>query len=202
MPQADRGHGLAVEEARELLFSVGKPENIQKASEEFYGRKQKGRMEGGHSLTIHRDFLSDLPAVLRVYIGCATHLYGDIENADLIKIHMRSGKVSLMRYDDFEGTPLPLLIERIKIKLREQEIDFFEYGDEFPPHPLFLKSKYIPVDYKNFKAQSKFDCAVSNLPWENIGVYGPSQKKIEEMLDMEKLKIKGFVLCKKKEGER
>ena len=39
--------------------------------------------------------------MLRVYVGCATQLYGDVEGVDLIKIHMTSGKVSLMKYDDF-----------------------------------------------------------------------------------------------------
>ena len=43
-----------------------------------------------------------------------------------------------MRYDDWEKDE-PLLMERVKIKLREQDIDFFEYGDEFEPTPLTNK---------------------------------------------------------------
>ena len=79
--------------------------------------------------------------VLRIYIGCATQLYGDIENFDLIKAHIRSGKVSLMRYDDWNKDE-PLLLERIKIKLRELDIDFFEYRGEFSPAPLLNKERY------------------------------------------------------------
>lgn len=58
-------------------------------------------------------------------MGCAAVLYGDYRNADLVKVHIGSGKVSLMRYDDFEGKALPRMVERVKIKLREQDIDYF-----------------------------------------------------------------------------
>jgi hypothetical protein len=50
-------------------------------------------------------------------------IYGDYHNADLIKIHVTSGKVSLVRFDDFEGKPLPRMVERVKIKLPEQGVD-------------------------------------------------------------------------------
>ena len=76
--------------------------------------------------------------MLRIYIGCAIQLYGDIEEMQLIKAHIRSGKVSLMRYKDWEKET-PLLIERIKIKLRDQDIDFFDYVGEYEPTPLLNK---------------------------------------------------------------
>ena len=92
-------------------------------------------MEDGHSFTFHKDHLGDLPAELRIYIGCATQLYGDIDDFQLIKAHIRSGKVSLMRYDDWNKEE-PLLVERVKIKLRELDIDFFDYSGNFKPTPL------------------------------------------------------------------
>jgi len=54
---------------------------------------------------------------------------------------MTSGKVSLMRYDDWE-TETPMLVERIKIKLRELDIDFFEYTGEYEPEPLTNRSQF------------------------------------------------------------
>ncbi|WP_256360247.1 hypothetical protein [Methylomonas koyamae] len=82
---------------------------------------------------LHTSMVQELPALLRIYIGCATILYGDIEQTDLIKIHIQSGKLSLMRYDDFEDQPIPRLLERVKINLREQTFDLYEYGEEFEP---------------------------------------------------------------------
>lgn len=46
-----------------------------------------------------------------------------------------------MRYKGWEKD-VPLLIERIKIKLREQDIDFFDYVGEYEPKPLLHKTIY------------------------------------------------------------
>lgn len=83
-----------------------------------------GEMNTGHSYIFHKKYLGDMPPELRVFVGCATQLYGDLDAIDLIKAHMTSGKVTLLRYDDWEKEE-PLLLERIKIKLREQDVDFF-----------------------------------------------------------------------------
>ena len=66
-----------------------------------------GWLEKGDLLQLYPSMVEQLPALLQVYIGCAAVLYGDYRNADLVKIHIGSGKVSLMRYDDFEGKALP-----------------------------------------------------------------------------------------------
>jgi len=46
-----------------------------------------------------------------------------------------------MRYDDF-SKDVPLLIQRIKIKLRALHVDFFDYGGKFEPIPLLTKKLY------------------------------------------------------------
>ena len=145
----------AIKEATDLLFSVGKANNIATACEEAHKALGCGLLEGHHSLTIHRSLVDQLPPILRVYVGCATQLYGDVEGVDLIKIHMTSGKVSLMKYDDFEGKPIPEMIQRVKINLREQEIDVFDYSGPYVPHPLYFKSKLIPQDFRNYAGTSR-----------------------------------------------
>ena len=147
----------AIQEATKLLFSVGKTETIKSECQKAHKMLDTGRMDGDHSWTIHIDYVNQLSPILRTYIGCATQLYGDLYEVDLIKIHMHSNKISLMRYDDFEGKPLPLLMERIKINLREQRIDFYTYGDKFKPQPLYLKSHYIGDGYSHFNEQLAFD---------------------------------------------
>ena len=131
----------ALEQARETLFSVGNPLTINEACIAAHKALECGYLEESHSYTFHKNYLGELPAILRIYIGCATQLYGDIDEFQLIKAHIRSGKVSLMRYDDWEKDE-PLLLERIKIKLRELDIDFFDYGGKFEPAPLNNKSVF------------------------------------------------------------
>lgn len=131
----------ALEEAREILFSVGNPIIIDTSCKDAIEILGCGHMEEGHSFTFHKDYLGNLPPELRIYIGCATQLYGDIENFQLIKAHIRSGKVSLMRYDDWDKEE-PVLQERVKIKLRELDLDFFDYIGKYIPTALTNKNIY------------------------------------------------------------
>ncbi len=131
----------ANEEAMRLLFSVGNPKVIGEKAVQAYEKYNIGELNQGHSWVIPKGLLQDLPPELRVYVGCACQLYGDLDEIHLIKIHFTSGKVSLMRYDDFEKE-VPLLIQRIKIKLRELHVDFFDYGGKFEPPPLLKKQIY------------------------------------------------------------
>jgi len=135
-------YNSAIEQATEALFSVGNPKLIEQECVNAYEILKSGEFAEGHSYTFDKRYLAELPPVLRIYIGCATQLYGDLDNIHLIKAHMTSGKVSLMRYDDWsKGTPL--LVERIKIKMREQDVDFFDYGGKFQSPPLANKDIFI-----------------------------------------------------------
>ena len=70
------------------------------------------------------------------YVGCALQLFGDAGAVHLIKLHLQSGKVTFLVYDDFEGTATSRLIERIKVDLPRLPVDFFYYVDEYAPQPL------------------------------------------------------------------
>jgi DNA phosphorothioation-associated putative methyltransferase len=134
-------YSVALDEASEALFSVGDPTVIQEACEQAFSALKSGEMNEGHSYIFHKDYLGDVPPLLRIYVGCATQLYGDLGDIQLIKAHIRSGKVSLMGYDDW-NKDAPCLTERIKIKMREQDVDFFDYTDKFVPPPLHNKLQF------------------------------------------------------------
>jgi DNA phosphorothioation-associated putative methyltransferase len=135
-------YSSALEEAKEALFAVGNPGVIAEACIKGYQTINCGELTHGHSFTFHKKYLGDLPPELRIYVGCATQLYGDLEEIQLIKAHITSGKVSLMGYKDWD-TDTPNLVERIKIKLREQNVDFFDYTGSFSPQPLDNKKVYL-----------------------------------------------------------
>ena len=131
-----------IEISNELLFSVSNTEIIENACLEAHEKFNCGYLESGHSYTFHKSLLSEAPIVLRVYVGCAIQLHGDLENIQLIKAHFTSGKVSLMGYSDWD-TDTPHLIERVKIKMREQDVDYFDYIDTFTPPPLLNKKDFF-----------------------------------------------------------
>jgi DNA phosphorothioation-associated putative methyltransferase len=191
------GYKDAIRDATDLLFSAGKTKNIAEACEASYPALGCGVLEDGHSLTIHRSLVDELPPVLRVYVGCATQLYGDIEAVDLVKIHMTSGKVSLMKYNDFEGKPIPEMIQRVKINLREQEIDLFNYSGPYTPHPLYFKSRFIPQSFKNYAAQLAFDRKLAELRCIDFSGFGPPCEELYAMLSRLGLAIYGFDLIRR-----
>lgn len=69
---------------------------------------------------------------------------------------MTSGKVSLMGYDEFEN-PIPYLVERVKIKMADQDVDFFDYVNEGKRPPLLYKSTLIPPEPETYKKQVSFE---------------------------------------------
>ena len=131
----------AREQGGTLLYSMAEPEIIYRACLEAQKKLPASELNGQHDLIFHRKYLNLCPKELRVYIGCAIQLYGDIDEVELIKAHIGSGKVSLMIYDDW-NKDVPLLKERIKIKLREQDIDYFDYVGEYEPKPLYNKNEF------------------------------------------------------------
>ena len=74
------------------------------------------------SLQLHGSLVERLPPLLRIYVGCASQLIGDVESADLVKIHLYSGKLSLMKFDNFSGCALPRMLERVKINFRVSKL--------------------------------------------------------------------------------
>lgn len=132
----------ALDLAKQALFELGDVEAIGRASREA-AEKGLGWLEDSQSLQLHISLIERLPMPLRIYVGCATVLWGDISTFDLVKIHIRSGKVTLLKFDDFENSPLPRLIQRVKVKLRDQDIDIFAYGTEYPSPLLYGNPKKI-----------------------------------------------------------
>lgn len=130
---------------KSLLFSLSDSEVIYKACVQAHKDLPASQLNGQHDLIFHKDYLNQCPKELRIYIACATQLYGELDNVDLIKAHIGSGKVSLMIYDDW-SKDVPLLKERIKIKLRDQSIDFFDYCAPYEPPPLTNKLDFIASD--------------------------------------------------------
>ena len=89
-----------------------------------------------HDLTFHQSLLGECLPLIRICVGCALQLFDDAGSVDLIKVHVQSGKVTFLVYDDFGGSQTPNLVERIKVDLPRLRVDFFDYVDEYEPQPL------------------------------------------------------------------
>ena len=155
--------------AEELLFAIADIELIEHQCVKAHSTLPASLMNKGHSLLLHKKFLQDLPLLLRIYVDAALQMYGELDDdIDLVKIHITSGKVTLMGYDDFANQAVPFLKERIKIKMAEQDIDFFDYVNENQRPPLLNKGAFIDEHFVNYKKQISFDKRLAKLLGFNL----------------------------------
>jgi DNA phosphorothioation-associated putative methyltransferase len=165
----------AQNEAKTLLFSIA---NVDKITEECFlaneylpASKLDFENEYPHALTFHKKFLDLLSPTLRVYVYAGLQLYGELEDIQLIKIHITSGKLTLLGYAEFDDSPLPQLTERVKIKMAEQQVDFFDYINVNKRPLLIDKIEFIDESFDDYKKQKGFNkklCKVLNLSKSTI----------------------------------
>jgi DNA phosphorothioation-associated putative methyltransferase len=135
------------EAATELLFKIADVERIEdeciSANEYLPASVIDEEFDQPHSLTLHKQYIDLLSPLLRVYVCSALQLYGELDDIQLIKIHIKSGKLTLLGYEGFETEEQPRLKERVKIKMAEQDVDFFDYVSHESTPVLEDKDKFI-----------------------------------------------------------
>lgn len=167
------GYQSALEDSQALLFSAGNPENIaQLCDETAFGYLDE------QALYVHRSLFGELHPVLRIYVGCAEVLYGDLKDIDIIKIHKRSGKVSLLKYDDFEAKPLPELQERVKVNLRRQTIEVFDHQSSEDHQLLYIKERYVADDHPTKANWEAFTRRLQGFGLDLETGYGPTKREL------------------------
>jgi len=185
----------ANKEALKLLIDSSSPENILKACKEAAAEGLGWLEENGHSLQLHSSLVERLPSVLRAYVNCGLILWDNISDFQLVKIHVTSGKLTLLKYQDFDSQAIPKLIKRIKINIRKLDYDVFEYEEpEYPPSALIFKSRYMHEDLQGFAEQILF--------YEQLEATGileelentTTLEKIQQKLNFIRLEISGLNL--------
>lgn len=180
------GHKAGREEVMRLLFAAGNPETITRLCEETpFGQKTE------QALFVHRSLLSELHPILRIYVGCAEILAGDLGSIDIIKLHKRSGKVSLLRYDDFEGNPLPELIERIKVDLRRQTVEIFDHHSSERQELLYFKECYVAAEHPDREVWEEFSLRLEALGLDLRTGFGPTKQEL--LLGLESLGARDLI---------
>lgn len=187
----------AISRAKEILFSISKNELINEQCKVAHSTLPTSILNDGHSLIINKIYIDELPLLLRVYIGAGLQIYGELEeHIHLIKIHITSGKLTLMAYDDFEKS-VPLLTERIKINMAIQEIDFYDYIDNHKKPPLLNKHLVMDVNHVNFEKQKSFDKRLLKLlHYSGNGEIIMQRQKYDEYLNLAGKAINGFMIVR------
>ena len=135
------GYADGCRRADDLLFRAGDADAVDDACR----RSAVGKLLP-NALYVHRTALEALDPLLRVYEGCARAYLGEIEGANLIKLHRHSGKVSYLIYPDFDADPHPALLRSIKLNLRTREIESSDYAASANPPVLHRKEAFLLPD--------------------------------------------------------
>ena len=191
------GSYKAVQRAgREALFLTGSSEMVEKACRQA-AEQGLGWLYSDTGFYVEASRLESLPAILRIYVSCGLQLYGDVDAVDLIKIHIHTRKLTLMCFDDFEGAALPQMLERIKIRLVNQSLQFFGYGGEYEPPYLYMKSRFLSEDSQIYEQQCYFDKKLQSLGLFNFDEYGPPKSEFEQTLARHGFEVEGFEIQRK-----
>lgn len=115
----------------------------------------------------------------------------------LVKIHIASGKLTLMEFEAFDEDPLPRLHRRIKVIVRKLDCDVFEYGSPAYPKPLlYSKSRYLHEDHPGYAEQLAFDEALERSGVLDDSEFGPAAETLTRLLDAKRLAIEGMRLSR------
>jgi DNA phosphorothioation-associated putative methyltransferase len=179
---------------RQLLLDAADPVRMLAACQEA-AIQGLGWLEGTHTLQLHISLIDRLPAVLRAYVASGLILWNATSDVQLIKIHIESGKLTLMEFDDFDSSPLPLLRKRVKVNLRRLDYDVFEYGTAEHPQPLlYRKSRFLNEDCSGYAEQLIFDEAVEATGVLDASEFGPAPNDLEQLLKERRLAVVGMRL--------
>ena len=166
----------ALQKGMELLYAAGDTGEIELACEDL-----KVGWQDEQALYIHRSVLDELPPVLRAYVGCATALFGDVSQTDVIKLHKASGKVTFLGYDDFEAKPLPELRNRIKVNLRTRWVQVFDHSAD--GQLLYFKERFLGAHHPRRPEMEAFSVKLRKLGiTEQVG-FGPTLKGFRELIE-------------------
>lgn len=164
----------ALQKGMELLYAAGDTGEIELACEDL-----KVGWQDEQALYFHRSVLDELPPVLRAYVGCATALFGDVSQTDVIKLHKASGKVTFLGYDDFEGKPLPELRNRIKVNLRTRWVQVFDHSAE--GQLLYFKERFVGANHPRRPEMEDFSVKLRKLGVSEK--VGPTLKGFRELIE-------------------
>jgi DNA phosphorothioation-associated putative methyltransferase len=136
-----------------MLKSLGNTELIIKRCQESkVGKKLP------NSLWVHISALQAVDPLLRLYEGCASRTIGRLEEANVIKFHLQTPKISYLFYPDFDINPHPILSKVMTIDLRDLHVTYQDYDLEDDPPVLHQVEALVTPDYPQYEKFVKLSC--------------------------------------------
>jgi len=171
----------AEKRALDVMFAAGDVDELALAVQQLgFGWWDAAEQQ----FTVHRSLLDELPVILRVYVECGARLFGNPREADLIKFHLRSRKLTFQIYDDFDGSPFPELRLRIKIDLPKLFVTVLDQRHANEQQILYFKERFVAADYPRRKHFDQLGRRLRDLGFspQTIG-HGPTKAAFAQLLE-------------------
>lgn len=136
----------ACRQADDLLFSIGNAAIVIKAADASSVGKRTP-----DSIYAHIDAIDLLPPPLRVFIGAAGALVGDVPETTLVKAHFNRPRVSYLVYPDFDTDPHPMLTESWVVDFQKLDVRLHNYRLSANPPVLHRKDLFIAADHPRYE---------------------------------------------------
>jgi DNA phosphorothioation-associated putative methyltransferase len=144
-------HAAALEEARRLMFSAGKPEIVMEGIRAAIAAGL-GAMRDENTFRFSAPELDRLPPVLRLRVRCGGLLRGGVAAADFVDVKLDSPRLTFIACAD-AAARLPVVSERTRVDLGRARVTV----DQPDGMVLYLKGRYLPPDAPEREEQLKFD---------------------------------------------
>ena len=137
-----RNYGRAAAEADRLLFSAGDVDLLDFA----FHHTHVGKLTG-NSLYVHQSAIGSLAPILRVFEGCGKALVGEVEDANILKLHRGRPVISYLAYPKFDSEAHPALATSLIVDLRSRQLEYRDYTDSANPPILHRKEDFVDSQY-------------------------------------------------------
>jgi DNA phosphorothioation-associated putative methyltransferase len=147
--------GSAAAAGEALLFSAGDVAALANEAQTLV-QSGLGRMAGG-KFTLHVRDIARLTPRLRMYLSIAESVAGALEDVILLRVHIRSRRLSALSYPEFDKQALPRLSRRTKIDLKTGEVEVFDHVGDGQVSVLIGKSSFMDNSDVRLADQRTFD---------------------------------------------
>jgi DNA phosphorothioation-associated putative methyltransferase len=144
-------HAAALEEARRLMFSAGKPGAIVEGVETAIAAGL-GAMRDEETFRFAVPTLDRLPSAIRLRVLCGALLRGGVEGADFVDMNVNAPRMTFIQCLD-ASSRLPIVVEKTRVDLGRARVTV----DRPEGIVLYLKGRFLPASTPEREEQLEFD---------------------------------------------
>ena len=133
--------------ATRLLFASGDSRSVDLACR----ASQVGKLTPT-ALYVHRSAIDELPALLRVVLGCAQRLLGEIPATNIVKIFRSKPEISWLEYPEFDSNPHPWFNQSWHLDLQRQQLRTVRFGHRANRPILHRIHEFVSESHPQFSA--------------------------------------------------